>query len=295
MSTVRRVLVHPEKGALVGALFLLACSTAWLAWATTEPLSGLAEMRGELRNGAMDSAVSAELMSAVSDPSVEERAWEVPQPQPDGLEWLYDLFTPPTIYRQAGSDAFLASLPAVTMPAQSSRHSTFDLLEVRPALFRLQLVGFAGEAGNCLGLFENTLTTEHFLAGSDELISGLGLRIEHFRVVRPQDRNADERGATTGWIAEALVRDEASGEEIMLTDRERTYHGEPSAVLGHHGASDERFTLQRGEEIECDGICYRVQAVQLAPPTVELTAVSAVKTETEPEAWTLTMASEGGS
>lgn len=293
MKAIKRLPIQPETWLLFSALFLLACSSGWVGWrwvtADPDPSHG---GRGLLHD-AVTAPSSVDAIPAVSDAPAGDRIWKAPQPQADGPEWVYELFTPPAIYRRLETNEFLASLPAAKNPAPEQRHPDFDLLEVRPALFRLQLVGFAGEAGNLFGLFEDMVTTEHFLAGTDAVIPALGLKIERLRVIRGQDRNSDETAATAGLVAEAVVRDEASGEEIRLTDRERIYHGEPSAIICVHGAPDERFTLRRNEEIEHDGVRYRARDIHLAPPVVDL--IAALPGETDSEAWTLSAASDSGS
>ena len=287
--------VHLERGLLLGAVALLACSGGWAGWRMATDDRNLSNARKRLPGAAVVANPWANESPATDEVRPEGRIWQAPPTQTHGPEWIYELFTPPTIYRREESGEFLASLPAAKNPAAERSNPGFDLLEVRPALFRLQLVGFAGEEGHFLGLFENTLTTEHFLAGKDQAIPALGLKIERLRVIHDQGREAGETIATAGLVAEALVRDEVTGEIIVLTDSERTYHGEPAAIIGLHGAHSEKFTLRKNEEIEREGIRYRLRDVRAAPPSVDLIAESPAGAESDSEAWTLTVASEGGS
>lgn len=293
MTMTTKMSTRPEKVLLLIAVLLLACSGGWMYWQMALPKPDSFDISDGFRDRAVDTrSVSDETLPA-SRGRGDDRKWEVPESQARGPEWFYELFTPPTIYRSPGSDEFLASLPATKIPRPERHHPNFDLLETCPALFRLQLVGFAGEAGNFFGLFENTVTTEHFLAGAGQAVPALGLKIERFRVIRERDWNPEETITSAGVVAEALVRDEASGDAIVLTDRERLYHGEPSAIIGIRGVAGERFTLRRNEAFEHQGVRYRLRDVRLSPPMVELVAES--PGETDSEAWTLTLPSESGS
>lgn len=297
MNTKKGFLPYREKGFLLGALLMLSCSSGWAGWQSAMGDRDLSNARSRLRDVVVATRAEAKVASIVANGDSDEEIWKAPEPQSSGPEWIYELFTPPTIYRQRGLGQFVASLPVVKNPVTGRRPPGLDLLEVRPALFRLQLVGFAGEAGSFLGLFENTLTTEHFLAGADQVIPELGLRIERLRVIHGQGRAAGENETimTTGPVAEALVLDESTGEEVVLTDRERTYHGELAAIIRPHETPDERVTLRKNGEIEHDGIRYRLREVRLAPPAVDLIAESTAEADSDAEAWTLTVVSEGGS
>jgi hypothetical protein len=277
---------------LLAALFLLSGSGGWVRWRMTQEESERLDMKRPIASA--DSVSPINDSAGIAGPVAETDSWESPPPRTDEPEWAYDLFTPPTIYRQPETGEWLASLPAAPRgSAREHRHEELELLEVRRPPFRLQLVGFAGESGNFFGLFEDLVTTEHFLAAAGDEIPALGLKIERFRVIHEQGRSADETIAPAGLVAEALVRDEVRGETIVLTDREQTYRDDPIAVIGTHGSTGERFSLHRDEEIERGGTRYRLRDVRLVPPAVDLIVESPTGEETE--TWTLAAAAEGGS
>ena len=277
---------------LLTALLLLSGSGGWVRWRMTQEESARLDIKRPIASA--DSVSPINDSAGIAGPVAEADSWESPQPRTDEPAWTYDLFTPPTIYRQPETGEWLASLPAMSRSSvREHRHEELELLEVRRPPFRLQLVGFEGESGNLFGLFEDLLTTEHFLAAAGDAIPALGLKIERFRVIHEQGRSADETIAPAGLVAEALVRDEAEGETIVLTDRERTYWGDPIAVIGTQGSAGERFSLRRDEGIERGGTRYRLRDVRLVPPAVDLIVESPAGEEAE--TWTLAVAAESGS
>lgn len=292
-DAMRKISTQPEKVSLLIAVLLLTGSSGGMCWQLALAKPDQFEIGKGLSDRVVDARALGDKSSAAPQDGDDERVWRAPEPQAAGPEWLYELFTPPAIYRAPESDEFLASLPAAKIPGPERRHPDFDLLEVGPALFRLQLVGFAGEAGNFFGLFENMETTEHFLARVGQEVPALDLKIERLRVIHEREWNPDETSAAEGLVAEALVRDEASGDEIVLTDRERVAHGEPWATIGVRGVTGTRFTLRRNDAFAYQGVRYRLRDLSLSPLMVELAAES--PEESDSVAWKLTMPSEGGS
>jgi len=148
------------------------------------------------------------------------RAWSAPISQARGAEWVYDVFTPPEIYYDPRSKEFTVTPPRA--PAAELPDDDGPAPAVRPTAFRLQLVGFVGGEGNYLGTFENLGTTEHILARGGRALPELGLTIRDFQVKSVRRESADSMAANE-LVATAVVRDERTGADVVLTNLERVY------------------------------------------------------------------------
>src|SRR5438876_1315451 len=89
--------------------------------------------------------------------------WSPPPAQRGGTRWVYDVFTPPEIFYDARLRAFSVTPPTTAIardeqggsPGVAAAPMNIQLVGVKRALFRLQLIGFVGTDGGYLGLFEN--------------------------------------------------------------------------------------------------------------------------------------------
>src|SRR5690606_8501223 len=89
---------------------------------------------------------------------VSTKTWPSAPEQSTGPEWVYDVFTPPEIYYDNVTKQFTVSAP-FTPPPQEPPFGV-ELIEIRPDVFPLQLVGYIGDEGDQRGTFENALTGE---------------------------------------------------------------------------------------------------------------------------------------
>lgn len=154
-------------------------------------------------------------------PKRENLEWEDPPAQTRGAEWVYDLFTPPEIFYDRWSRQFTVKPPPASDPGKINDASR-EPVRAPAELFRLQLVGFVGGEGSYLGSFENLVTTEHVLARGGRNLPELGVTIRDFHVA-PVRRAPGDSMPTTELIATAIVRDERTGEDVVLTNLERAY------------------------------------------------------------------------
>lgn len=214
--------------------------------------------------------------------TVTEAVWPAPSAQRRGAGWVYDLFTPPDLVYDASTQQLIASAvePDTNVAAvdSSARISIapealgLKLRRVRQALFRLQLVGYVGERGRELGVFENTATGETFLAGEPRRVPELGLVIEAFSVQREPLPGAE--GTEASWrTAKAWVRDERTGERVCLTDRHPVSCGPLIATLAQLERDEPLRDVKTGDEITLADTTCRVIAVRSSPPSVELMPV----------------------
>jgi hypothetical protein len=252
-------------GLLLGAALLAALgSFAWYVWpARTHGRSH--------RTPPTEAKTAADYTPARFEPPVKKPGeWASPRAQVRGPEWIYDVFTPPEVFYDAATLQFAVSCPRDREEAALG----LKLLAVHRTPFRLQLVGFVGETGRSLGMFENELTGEMFLAGAGRALPALGLVVTNFAVERKPVALAD-RLTSNQWVATAVVRDDQTGEVATLTAGERQYTGELRAVLaeGDDGEEDRR-ELRQGDEVRDDGQSYVIDRLQLDPPKVELTQLA---------------------
>jgi hypothetical protein len=144
----------------------------------------------------------------------------------------------------------------------------FRLVEVKRMPFRLQLIGFVKTATGYLGLFENRVTSEIFLAARGETVPGLLLTIEEIEV-SPSHSSAD--GVTNYQPrARALIREESTNGRITLTSTERLFSDTARAVLEAEGASGTRREVGAGDLIESNGVTFQIGAIQASPAAVTL-------------------------
>jgi hypothetical protein len=247
-------------------------SAAWFGWRLTD----LAKAR---RTGAAGSKRAAAVYTPVgvtAAPAPTE-SWPPPPAQTKGPGWVYEVFTPPEIAYDVATAKF-----AVTAPGEAagivgpSVLPGVELVEVKRELFRLQLVGTVGGEGHLLGTFENPFTSEVYLAGPGRELSDLGLTVTAVETRRSPAASAGEAGPAP-VVATAVVRDLRTGRSIVLTAGERTLTDELYAVLtDDEDAEMGPRALRRGEEFQREDRTYRIERLQLDPPSAELAQTSPV-------------------
>ena len=151
--------------------------------------------------------------------AAENSEWSRPSSQKRGADWVYEMFTPPEIYYDGRSQEFSVK-PPLTAGPETEAHPEPVVAPMEP--FRLQLVGFVGGEGSYLGTFENVATSEHILARTGRTLPDLALTIRDFQVKRVR-REPDDSMPTSELIATAIVRDERTGDDVILTNLERAY------------------------------------------------------------------------
>lgn len=264
-------LPNPDQLLLGATLAAAVASFAWYGWQ--------APVRARSRRP--DTSVAKATTAAYVPASLDDRVmstgkWLPPTAQTRGAGWIYDVFTPPEIFFDATANRFDVSPPdSGTRIVAPGAPSGLELVAVKREPFRLQLVGYVGNAGNYLGTFENRLTTGVFLAGAGRQVPELDLMITDFAVEWRPVPMAD--GTTSNqWVATAVVRDEHTGRNTTLTVGEPGYTDELRAVLAVTEDDDESIReVRAGEEIRSLDHTYKIERLQLDPPRVELTGISA--------------------
>jgi hypothetical protein len=203
--------------------------------------------------------------------------WSPPPAQRRSTQWVYDVFTPPEIFYDARLKAFSVTPPTTaiareegaTMGDKLQAPPSIQLVGVKRALFRLQLIGFVGTEHGYLGLFENTIASETFLARSGRTVSTLNLVIEEIDV-RPRPVALPKSMTTQRLVGTASVRDQISGEAVTLTSTERCYTAEPRATLAIGNTGTAPREVGKGDVIEVNAVTYEIGEIQLSPPSVAI-------------------------
>lgn len=199
---------------------------------------------------------------------VKTMTWATPVAQSRGREWIYDAFTPPEIYYNSRTKQFTVRPPTSLADEETEEAFGIELIGVRPEPFRLQLIGYVGEAGNWRGMFENLLNGEIILAGAGRRMPHLAASIKRLEV-EPQPITMPQSMTTRQRVATAVVHDERTGEEVTLTHRERKFTGTVTAFVAVAGEKGTR-EVRPGDAFERGPVTYRVHRIQLAPPQIEI-------------------------
>lgn len=254
-----------EQIVLVVMLALTVGSVIWFGVMSRESETQSATLDPQLNSG----DYVAQEIEEQSLPTT--MAWPKPRAQSRGREWTYGVFTPPEIYYDAATKRFRATATAVEMPPPTAQGDAFglELLDVEPAEFPLQLLGYVGEEGHFLGTFENKVNSETLLLRAGDKVASLGLTVAEFRVERvavkiPESMTVNE------YRAIATVRDEQTGEFTILRqgvtqpgDRLR------AKVILNRDPETVRVVYER--DVILDGLGrYIIEKIRLAPASVDV-------------------------
>ena len=194
--------------------------------------------------------------------------WTEPAAQRRGRGWVYDVFTPPLLYYDPRA-RLLSALPAAEAaradPADAA--PDLELLTVRRGPFRLQLVGYAGGADDRRGIFANIDTGETVIGREGERLSGQGLTVKSLSLKFPVAGSAGSAG-TGDPVATAIVTDESTDEEMVLTNREQCLSGAPVGLFMSRKTPGLRRELREGESLTVNGVNYCIERIELQPPQV---------------------------
>jgi hypothetical protein len=205
-------------------------------------------------------------------PAVNTELWSQPGAQSRGRDWVYDTFTPPEIFYSARTKHFTVKPPLSVGDDTPEEPFGLELVAVRPEPFRLQLIGYVGSEGDWRGTFQNVATGEVFIAAAGRRVPSLALSIKALDV-RPADIALPQSMTTRQRVATAVIQDERARREVTLTHRERQFTGGFSAFVA---LPDDVATreVREGETFKIGDASYRIEKIQLAPPSIDVTKES---------------------
>jgi hypothetical protein len=203
-----------------------------------------------------------------SVPVIVPVSWDDAPAQSRGQEWLYDVFTPPVIYYNAQTASFTVTPPTNAAPVAATRSDTpydIELLSVRQEPYRIQLVGYVGASDNPIATFEIVDTGETVVGRPGKHFEKQEFTLKSFdlrRVVTP----AGEGMPVVENVAVAVVIDDRSGREEVLTNRERKMMPRLQAQFRLNVYPGETRLVREGGTIEANGQVYLVTQLSLHPP-----------------------------
>jgi hypothetical protein len=194
--------------------------------------------------------------------------WTEPAAQRRGRGWVYDVFTPPSLYYDPRARMLSAMSAAEAARADSADAAPdLELLTVRRGPFRLQLVGYAGGADDRRGIFANINTGETVIGREGERLAEQGLTVKSLSLKYPY-AGSDGSTATGDPVATAIVTDESTDEEMVLTNHEQCLAGAPIGLFMSRKTPGFRRELREGESITVNGVNYCIERIDLQPPQV---------------------------
>jgi len=265
-----RTLTH-DRLWLGAALTTAAGSALWFACLAPAP-GTLHEFHRESTNLHSSDYVA----QAIKIPERKSTHWEPPTMQRRGEGWIYEVFSPPEIRLDPQTGQFTVLPPGGTETPVAT--PGLELVAVKRERFRLQLLGYVGGGDKCLGTFENVATSEVILAGPGRALPSLGLAILDFNLRRAPVTMPG--GMTSSqWVATAVVRDETTGRVTTLTAGEPSYTETLFAVFAtDDGDDDALHELRKGEELRSLEHTYRLERLELDPPTAVVARFSTAST-----------------
>jgi hypothetical protein len=200
--------------------------------------------------------------------------WPDPPAQRRGRGWIYDVFTPPSLYRDSQAGRLSAVPTADAAPADpADAEGDLQLVEVRRGPFRLQLVGYAGGPENLRGIFVHASTGETMIGHGGERLTAHGLAVKRIDLCRPST-GREEGEATTDVVATATVQDESTGEDVVLTNREPCLAGAPLGLFTSRKTQGFRRELREGESVALNGVNYCIVHIELQPPQALIACIT---------------------
>lgn len=256
---------HPFKRAYGKLVFALAFAVAGLsaAWFWRQQGS-IRALRTEVTTPFL---AKAEYVAANWRPPGPTGAeWIAPPPQSKGRGWLYEVFTPPVIYFQAGAGSFAVTPPSLVAETDGGA-AGLELLAVRLQPYRLQLLGYFGEPGDYLVVFVSPFSSETLLARPGHRFNELGLTLKSFDLQKVTV-GGNDAGPVWEVAALAVLQDEATDTEVVLDSRMRRFTETLLAVFKVPGIAGKPRELLEGDSFAAGGATYHIARIQLDPPEV---------------------------
>jgi hypothetical protein len=265
---VSRSRISPDQIALGAGVVALLLAVAWSVWAE----GALSNIGARPANWVGNDAVTLSRLPGPPTADLTSAAdWAAPAPQGGRTGWVFDLFTPPVIYYSADTGRFSVSAPSAdeNVVAEVARQAFgVQLHAVQRQPFRLQLVGYAGEPGDYLGIFQNEVSGEAIVARNGHRFDDLGLRIQDLNV-RREDLLVPDSMPLREIVAVAEVWDETAGRAVRLSSAGWQWLEAPAAELEIE-ATGARHVLRSGDFVEAGETVFEVLAINVQPASVTI-------------------------
>ena len=189
-------------------------------------------------------------------------SWPNPTAQARGRGWIYELFAPPPLYVDRRTGVVSAGAPPGVPGADA--HFELELVQVRRARFRWQLVGYAAGATGLRGIFADAEGGGTVLAGAGDRLAETADVVADLSLDRPE--SGLEGTPVEGAVAVAAVLAGGGGEPVRLTSREPCEAGAPQGSFASRANPAFRRVLKEGDSVTLNGADYCVEQLELRPP-----------------------------
>lgn len=192
--------------------------------------------------------------------------WEPPVAQSAGEEWIFEVFTPPTIHRDPGTGRIVAGIPGAKRKSVSE--PGLKLVALHAAPYRIQLQGCFGLPGNEVATFVAMDTREVWCARPGERWAAQGLVLEN---LESGAGPADLSGGVTARARRprAIVADEQTGRQVVLLAGESTLTDELLATI-QTTSNSRGLHLREGESWSEGDVTYRIDRLSRDPAFAEI-------------------------
>ena len=201
-------------------------------------------------------------------PQIQLVSWPEPPAQSPPRRWVYDAFTPPVIYYNPVTHAFTDIQPETRVQVAAAEEVPFEveLVSVRREPYRIQLVGYTGNASDYLAQLQVLETGEVELGrpGKEFDASQGHFTLRSFEV-RQVTTNTTDSMPVIEEVGFAVILDGQTGREVELTTRERLMLPRLQCVLRSKVYPTNEHILREGMKVTVNGYDYLVVQLSLDP------------------------------
>lgn len=194
---------------------------------------------------------------------IETITWGGPGPQSSGVDWVYDIFTPPEIFYHEAQDRFDVRPPGPVDEDAVVAEVEFVGFEEEP--YRIQLTGHAGRDDDPLIFFQDREAGGVLSARTNQDVPEADMEVRSFTVHR-----RDTDGVVTR-VSEVVIYDRRTGEEVLLEEEETKYLDEPAIVVSTNETPPRTINARPGEAFDVGDFSYRVENYTVDPPEINIT------------------------
>ncbi len=243
----------------IALLFLIGCTVVFFQ--TGEEL--VAELDTDLPP--VENVESYE-MTPHEEIELDLATWGEARSQSAGDAWVYDIFTPPRIFYHEVEDRFDVQPPGPVDPDEVEIEIEFVGFEEEP--YRIQLTGYIGSEENPRINLDDLESGQMIMTRKDRELPEFDIEIRGFSVRREQMDGVVSR------VAEAVVFDRRTGEEVVLLEEEVKYLDEPAIVVRTTEDPPRTINARPGEGFDVGEHLYRVEEYTVDPPEIVVTKSS---------------------
>lgn len=198
-------------------------------------------------------------VSTLPEPDLDVPKWEEASAQSAGVEWVFDVFTPPIIYFNPQTETFTVQ----ATPEPPAPPWPVELVTIREELYRIQLMGYVGAEGDFKISLENRETGQMLLAREGQEYADHEMAVRSFKIEEVEVQNAGGTKIRES-IARVVIYDQRLDREVTLRSDVRKKQDESTAYFRVVKAHDEEFNAGVGDSFTYEGFTYTLDSI--TPP-----------------------------